>query len=107
MPSSSDAIAVAHLTSPRVSAYPWTAGAFGTKVANPGTLPTGQGYSVAFTNSNDTIAVAHYTTPFVSAYPWTGAFGTKIANPGTSAGGTASKGVAFSAANDAIALAQL
>jgi hypothetical protein len=78
-------IAVAHYTSPFVSAYPWTPGTgFGTKYANPGTLPTGIGYGVAFCGSTD-IAVAHATTPFISAYPWTpgSGFGTKYADPGT------------------------
>ena len=41
------AIAVAHDVSPYISTYPWSAG-FGTKYANPATLPTGGGYSVAF-----------------------------------------------------------
>ena len=46
------AIAVAHTTTPFISTYPWSAG-FGTKYANPATLPTGNattGNSVAFTN---------------------------------------------------------
>ena len=38
-------IAVAHDTTPYISVYPWT-GAFGTKVTNPATLPTGAGYGV-------------------------------------------------------------
>ena len=40
-------IAVAHTTSPFISVYPWSSG-FGTKYANPATLPTGFGRSVAF-----------------------------------------------------------
>ena len=40
-------IAVAHATSPRISAYPWSSG-FGTKYSDPGTLPTGTGYGVAW-----------------------------------------------------------
>ena len=40
-------IAVAHDTSPYISVYPWSSG-FGTKYANPATLPTGNGYGVAF-----------------------------------------------------------
>jgi hypothetical protein len=35
-------IAVAHFTSPYISVYPWSSG-FGTKYANPSTLPTGSG----------------------------------------------------------------
>ena len=40
-------IAVAHDNSPFISTYPWSAG-FGTKYANPATLPTGTGNGVAF-----------------------------------------------------------
>ncbi|MCE9551798.1 MAG: choice-of-anchor D domain-containing protein, partial [Planctomycetes bacterium] len=93
-------IAVAHSSSPYVSTYPWT-GAFGTKISNPGTLPTGDGRDVSFTALGDYLAVAHITSPYVSAYPWTGAFGTKISNPGTLPTGNG-LGVAFSPAGDAI-----
>ena len=44
-------IAVSHVTSPFVSAYPWSASGFGTKFSNPATLPTGGGYGVAFTHT--------------------------------------------------------
>ena len=40
-------IAVAHSTTPYISVYPWT-GAFGTKIADPATLPAGTGSGVAF-----------------------------------------------------------
>jgi hypothetical protein len=45
---SDDAIAVAHFSSPFVTAYPWSTSGFGTKYSNPATLPTGITYSVAF-----------------------------------------------------------
>jgi hypothetical protein len=44
---SGEAIAVAHGTTPFVTAYPWSSG-FGTKYANPATLPSNNGYGVAF-----------------------------------------------------------
>ena len=69
----------------RVVAYPWTPGVgFGVKYADPGIIPTGPGYGVAFCGNTD-IAVAHFTAPFVTAYPWTPGvgFGVKYANPGT------------------------
>jgi hypothetical protein len=91
---SGDAIAVAHGTSPYISVYPWSNG-FGTKYANPGTLPNGTGYGVAFSPSGNAIAVAHLNSPYVSAYPWSSGFGTKYANPGTLPNGTG-YGVAFS-----------
>jgi hypothetical protein len=46
------AIAVVHNSSPRVSAYPWSPG-FGTKYADPATLPAGGADGVAF-NANGT-----------------------------------------------------
>ena len=44
-------IAVAHDTSPYVTAYPWSASGFGTKFANPSTLPPSVGYGVAFSET--------------------------------------------------------
>ena len=44
-------IAVAHGTSPYVSAYPWTPGVgFGAKYADPAALPAGIGQGVAFSS---------------------------------------------------------
>ena len=40
-------LAVGHYSSPYISVYPWSSG-FGTKYANPSTLPTGNGRGVAF-----------------------------------------------------------
>ena len=99
-------IAVAHSSTPFVSAYPWSVAGFGTKYANPATLPAGTATSVAFSPTGDAIAVAHATTPFISAYPWSSStgFGTKYANPATLPTGN-SGGVAFSPAGDAIAVA--
>ena len=89
-------IAVAHATTLFISVYPWAAG-FGTKYANPATLPASHGYGVAFSPDGATLAVAHATTPFVSVYPWSAGFGTKYANPATLPTGTG-YGVAFSPA---------
>ena len=85
--SSSAAIAVAHFTSPYISVYPWSAG-FGTKYANPSTLPTGLGLGVAFNPTDTAIAVAYDVSPFISVYPWSTGFGTKYANPATLPTGT-------------------
>lgn len=98
-------LAVAHFTSPYVTAYPWSASGFGAKYANPATSPTGTGYSVAFSPTGDAIAVAHETSPYITAYPWSASgFGTKYANPGTLPTGIGG-GVAFSPTGDAIAVA--
>ena len=87
-------LAVAHNTSPRITVYPWDDG-FGTKFANPATLPAGNGKGVAFSPAGDAIAVAHASSPFVTAYPWSGAgFGAKFANPATLPAGNGN-GVAF------------
>ena len=86
-------VAIAHSTSPFVSAYPWTPGTgFGVKYANPATLPGGNGRGVAFCGGRD-IAVGHVTSPFVSTYPWTPGtgFGVKYANPATLPGGDSGK----------------
>jgi len=40
-------LAVAHATSPYITAYPWSSG-FGVKCSDPGILPTGTGNGVAF-----------------------------------------------------------
>ena len=98
-------VAVAHDTSPYVSAYPWSGAGFGTKCSDPATLPANNGWGIAFSPSGDAIAVAHDTTPFVSAYPWSGAgFGTKFSDPATLPTGTGYS-VAFSPSGDAIAVA--
>ena len=60
-------IAVAHNTTPFITAYPWSVSGFGTKFANPavGLPDTGQG--VAFSPTGNAIAVAHNTSPSISA----------------------------------------
>jgi len=46
-----ESVAVAHYTSPYVTAYPWSGSGFGTKFSNPGTLPAGNASSIAYSNS--------------------------------------------------------
>jgi len=89
--SSGSGVMVAHDNSPFASAYPWTNNVgFGTKFANPATLPGGTRTSgVVFTPNGDTVFLAGAGSPFVFAYPWnriTG-WGTKYANPATIANG--------------------
>ena len=91
------AIAVGHATTPYVSVYPWSSG-FGTKYANPATLPLGFGTApggIKFSPSGADLAVPHQSSPFISVYPWSSGFGTKYANPDTLPTG-AGWGVAFS-----------
>ena len=89
-------IAVSHSLTPFISVYPWASG-FGTKYANPSTLPPNTGYDVAFSPDGADIAVAHVSSPFISVYPWSSGFGAKYANPATLPAGDG-QGVAFSPA---------
>ena len=85
-PSGAD-IAIAHLTTPFVSAYPWSSG-FGTKYANPTTLPPQAGRSVSFNATGNTIAIGgdSSTTSALSLYPWSAGFGTQYTGPAAQIG---------------------
>ena len=99
------AIAVAHDSSPNISAYPWSGSGFGTKYADPATLLTSSGTGVAFSPDGSAIAAGHISSPFIAAYPWSGSgFGTKYTNPATLPTGLGF-GVAFSPDGSAIAVA--
>ena len=89
-------IAVAHGTSPYITAYTFNSGSgFGTKYSNPSTLPTSTGRGVAFSPDNSAIAVPHESSPYITAYPWSASgFGTKYSNPSTLPASTG-RGVAF------------
>jgi len=101
----SNAIAVAHSTTPFITAYPWTTGTgFGTKYSNPATLPSSTGRSVSFNSAGTVIAVSHSTSPYISVYPWSSGFGTKYANPATLPSGTGND-VIFNPAGNVIAVA--
>jgi hypothetical protein len=91
--------------SPFVFVYPWTTGVgFGSKYADPATLPTGA-TEVAF--AEDVIAVSHTTSPYVSVYPFStaGGFGSKYANPGTLPTGAANDVSWYNLSAEAIAVA--
>lgn len=90
-----------HDNSPYVTGYPFNPSvpSFGTKFANPGTLPTGSGQAVSFTPTGNAVAIAHFSSPYISVYPWsTSGFGTKYANPtaGLPTGNPFISGVKFS-----------
>ena len=74
------AIAVGDNNTPYIFAYPWSSG-FGSKYADPASLPGSAVFAVDFSPSGNDIAVANSNTPFISAYPWSSGFGTKYANP--------------------------
>ena len=60
-------MAVAHLTTPFITTYDWTEGAW-VKRANPASLPASVGRGVALTPDGLVMVVAHLTTPFITTY---------------------------------------
>ena len=102
---SATSIAITHAVTPFISAYPWNVSTgFGSKYANPSSLPPGTSYGVAFNPAANVIAVGHVNAPNITAYSWVGnGFGTKYAEPTTAPPGQGN-GVAFSPAGDAIAV---
>lgn len=84
-PVGSSFVAVGHSITPFISTYAWSdATGFGSKFADPATLPTAYVAGTAFNPSNSAISFAIDASPFVSIYPWSGSgFGTKYANPAT------------------------
>lgn len=82
---SNTVVAGSSTSTPYVHAYAWSSG-FGTKFANPSTLPSGTCQGISFVPDASAILVASTaSSPYmVHAYSWSGAgFGTKFANPGT------------------------
>jgi hypothetical protein len=84
-----DAVAVGEAdVSPRLYVYAWSNG-FGTKYANPATLPADGGQNVAFSYDGSYVTIPTLNSPRVATYPFslsTG-IGTRYANPGTAIGG--------------------
>jgi WD40 repeat protein len=76
-----DAIAIGTETTPWIAGYVWTGSGYGSKYANPATLPTGLGAAIKFSPDGNQIALAHTNSPFVSAWAWSSGFGSKFANP--------------------------
>jgi hypothetical protein len=87
-------MAVAHPTSPFITIYKRSGDTF-TKLADPATLPTGTGVSVAFSSDDTYMAVAHVNSPFITIYKRSGDTFTKLADPATLPASTGN-GVAFS-----------
>jgi hypothetical protein len=78
-------VAVGHSITPFISTYAWSdATGFGTKFADPATLPTSYAAGVSFNPTNTAISLALDASPYVHLYPWSASgFGTKYANPAT------------------------
>ncbi|CAB4166843.1 hypothetical protein UFOVP848_1, partial [uncultured Caudovirales phage] len=98
-------IAVGLLATPYVTVYPWTGSAVSAKVADPGTLATGQVNEIAWNPAGTYIAAAHASSPYITLWAWSGgAFGAKSANPGSLAAGE-SKSLAWSPTGLSVAVA--
>jgi len=54
-----------------------------TKVTDPATSPTGNGYGCAFDPTGTYLAVAHLNSPYITIYKRSGNTFTKLANPAT------------------------
>lgn len=68
---------------PYISSFTFTSGGWGSKISNPGTLPTGSGNGLSW-NLNLDVAVAHDNSPYVTTYPLSSSgYGTKYSDPGT------------------------
>lgn len=80
--------------------FAWSASGYGTRYANPASLPTGAILSpnaISFSKSGSAFAIGINATPFVEAYPFdkvTG-YGTKFSNPATLPTGNG-RGISFS-----------
>ena len=69
-------------TSPYIAAFPFNSSSgFGTKKANPATLPTGAVTSID--TQEEEVVLSLVTSPYVSAYPFISSWGTKYADPAT------------------------
>lgn len=95
---------------PYVWAYPFSdSTGFGTKYANPASLPTSGGTSpglptgITFNPSGSVIAMGGVDSPFIHAYPWSSGFGTKYASTAGLADATLS--VKFNPAGDVVVVA--
>lgn len=87
-------------------AYPWSISGWGTRYANPGTLPGGWVHCVKFNASSTIVFTTCDVSPFVNAYAWTDGvgWGTKFANPSSSPSGTYSRTVSVNTAENAVAM---
>jgi hypothetical protein len=104
--------AVATNATPYIHAYEMTSSGWGTKVSNPGTLPTGNAWDVEATPSTANtqyVGVVHNTTPFISVYEFGStkpiSFVSKITNPGTLPSTTGGGSLLFNGDNSALAIA--
>ena len=77
-----------------------------TKVPNPSTLPTGNGYEVAFDSTGTYLAVGHGNSPYITIYKRNGDTFTKLPDPSTLPT-DAGNGVAFDSTGTYLAVAHV
>lgn len=72
-------------STPYITAYDWSSSGFGSKWANPGTLPGREPYGkAAIYADKSTMFMGHVISPYTCGYSLSaGAFGSKFSNPGT------------------------
>ena len=99
-------IVIGHGGTPFMTAYAWSdTSGWGTKFADPATLPNGGNCYVAFNRTGTLIAAVQTLTPFVNVYNWSNGWGTKFASPATLPNGE-SRGVTFNNNTSVLALCQ-
>jgi hypothetical protein len=81
-------LAVAHATSPYISTFDWTAGAW-VKRADPSNLPVGTARGCSLSGNGLVLAVAHDSSPYISTYDWTAGAWVKRDNPASLPAGRA------------------
>lgn len=95
--------AVAHTTSPFITIYSRSGSTF-TKLANPATLPAGNGSDATLSADGNYLAVAHSNSPFVTIYSRSGDTFTKLNDPDVLPAATGN--VAFSSDGTYLAVTQ-
>ena len=69
-------------STPYINAYKFSSNTgFGTKYANPASLPPNQSYDIAISNDNSLVGIVGLGSPYVQVYNWASGFGTKYADP--------------------------
>jgi hypothetical protein len=68
--------------SPFIAVYPWTGSGFGTKFADPTTIPATTTAGINFSQTGNYLVVNTTFTPYLFVYPWSASgFGTPVTNP--------------------------
>lgn len=88
-------VGVVGSTSPFVKVYSVSAGAIGSAVSDPATLPAGNAKGIAWSPNGNYLLVSHNTTPFFRLYNWSNGFGSEIVNAIPPTTPTAMLGVAW------------